>query len=589
MKKKIIDNEFVRDIISKAALLWQDKRSWKVRALLAALASLALSFTFLFFGPLEIYVQNQQYLTFSVTSLIKAMSVLCGLVFCVVFLILILLRGKIFNSALSAVFAVTLCGYLQRNVLNIDHGSLDGSAIAWNVMSVPMITNLLVWFLVIFAVFLLLYFSRKIWAYTIQILCAFLIGAQGIAMLSFIGTDFTIKDNAPYINNAGIYSASSGENVVFFLLDRLDESYIEKIINENPDWKTNELADFTYYDNFTGSYTRTMPSVAYLLTGVECRYDIPFEEYFKKAWTTSSFLTDMRDAGYGTRVYSELAYVFGDAKYVNGRIDNISSGNNTVDYKQLYKYMTKLSAFSYAPEALKPFFWLYTGDLSSVNDKAHRTHDGEFWQGYREYIAEHGGITVDDSKGYFTFYHMGGAHDPHTLDANGFATPSSNQDAQITGNMKMIFNYIEQLKEKGLYDSTTIIISADHGITGSLEKLDHERLLGLMIKPANAHNDEMQVSSKQICQDNLRASIISYFNDIPDNVISKYGRTIEDIGEDEDIIRYFWMQAGEQGNRDQEFVTYEIKGDAKEFSNWKEIDRVPIKYPYYDTSKTQGL
>ncbi|MBQ8696833.1 MAG: sulfatase-like hydrolase/transferase, partial [Clostridia bacterium] len=511
---------------SKLCELWQDKRHWSVRAILSALCAFAFAFTFLFFGPLEIYVQNQQYLTFSFTALLKAMSFMGIVVFLVIFLILFLLRGKIFNYALSLTFGITLCGYLQRNILNIDHGSLDGTAIAWNTMAVPMVLNLLIWLVIIAVVLTLLFFSRKIWAYAVQILCVFLIGAQGIALFSFVGTEFNIKDNSPYINNAGIYNVTTGENVVFFLLDRMDERYIRKIIDENPEWKTNELSDFTYYDNFTGSYTRTMPSVAYLLTGVRCNYDIPFEDYFRKAWTTSTFLTDIRDAGYKTRVYSELAYVFGNAEYVDGRIDNISFGKNSINYGQLYENMLNLSAYSYAPEALKPFFWLYTGDLSSINDKAHRTHDGEFWQGYRD----NGGITIEDAKGQFTFYHMGGAHDPHTLDANGYPKDPSSQDEQLTGNMRMIFNYIEQLKEKGQYDNTTIIISADHGMTGSLAQLDQQRVLGLLIKPANAgENSEMKVSSKQICQDNLRASIISYFDGISDETVAKYGRTIEDI------------------------------------------------------------
>lgn len=570
------------NLSTKASELWQDKRSFSVRAVLAALCAFAAAFTFIFFGPLEIYVQNMQYLTFSVTTLLKAMSFACAVMFIVMFVILLLLRGRIFNYALSLIFSLTLCGYLQRNLLNIDHGSLDGTAIPWNTMALPMILNIIFWIAIIALILTILYFSRKIWAYTVQAVCIFLIGAQSIALFSFMGVEYVIKEDSPYINNDGIYNVTTGENVVFFLLDRLDETYIRETIDNNPEWKTNELADFTYYNNFTGSYTRTMPSVAYLLTGVKCEYDIPFEEYFKKAWTTSTFLSDIKDAGYKTRVYSELSYVFGSADHLKGKIDNISSGENTVNYGQLYENMLNLSAYSYAPEAFKPFFWLYTGDLSSINEKAHRTHDGEFWQAYRD----NDGVTVEDAKGQFTFYHMSGAHDPFTLDENGYAADPSSRDQQITGNMKMIFDYIEQLKENGLYDNTTIIISADHGWTDSIMELDHERLLGLLIKPANAgENDEMKVSGKQICQDNLRASIISYFG-LP---TEGYGRTIEDIGEDEDVTRYFWMQAGEKGKRDQFTVTYEIKGDAKDFNNWKEVDRVPIKYPFYDTTKTQGL
>ncbi len=581
VNNKKTESEAMQRFKAKLNELWLDKRKKSTRAVLSALCAFAFVFTFLFFGPIEIYIQNQQYLTFPFSALLKAMSLLSLGVFALIFGILFLLKGKIFNYALTLVFAVTLGGYLQRNILNIDHGSLDGTEIAWNTMAGPMALNLLAWIIIICAAFAALYFSRKVWAYAVQILCAFLIGAQTIAMFSFVGTEFNIKEDSAYINNEGIYNVTTGENVVFFLLDRMDERYISKIIGEHPEWKTNELADFTYYDNFTGSYTRTMPSVAYLLTGVKCTYDIPFEDYFRKAWTTSTFLTDIRDAGYKTRVYSELAYVFGNAEYVNGRIDNVTVGQKSIDYGSLYQNMLKLSAYSYVPEALKPFFWLYTGDLGAVNSRAHRTHDGDFWQSYRE----SGGITLEDAKGQFVFYHMGGAHDPHTLDEFGYRQDKTSQDQQLTGNMRMIFDYISQLKKNGQYDNTTIIISADHGKTGSLPELDEQRVLGLLIKPANAgKNTEMKVSSKQICHDNLRASIISYFSDVDDETISKYGRTIEDIGEDEEIVREFWMQAGKIGDSDQFTITYYIKGDAKDFKNWEKGEKVPIIYPYYNTN-----
>ena len=90
----------------------------------------------------------------------------------------------------------------------------------------------------------------------------------------------------------------------------------------------------------------------------------------------------------------------------------------------------------------------------------------------------------------------------------------------------------------------------------------------------------MKYSNKQVCQDNLRASIISYFG----LDTSGYARTIEDIGENENITRYFYMSGSdpEKKHRDINLCTYEIKGDANDFANWTLVSKEPIKYPFYD-------
>ena len=38
--------------------------------------------------------------------------------------------------------------------------------------------------------------------------------------------------------------------------------------------------------------------------------------------------------------------------------------------------------------------------------------------------------------------------------------------------------------------------------------------------------------------------------------------------------------------RDYNLVTYEITGDANDFSNWKIVSKERIKYPYYDAGKS---
>ncbi len=570
----------------KLRALWTDKRAPRLRLSLSACAALAFAFTFIVFGPYELYIQSSQFLSFPFSDLVLPTALVGFAVFAVLFGVLSLLRGKIFNYALTSLFAVTVAGYVQRNVLNIDHGSLDGHSIDWPEFAGAALLDLLFWLAVAAAAFALLYFSRRVWSIALRAVCLILTGAEVVALVVLLlgNGGAEASANGVVCTDDGIYNVTDGKNVVFFLLDRFDNQFADELLERNPDWRE-RLSGFTYYHNFTGSYTRTMPSVAYLLTGVKCDYTIPYDEYFKKAWSTSTFLSDIKEAGYHTRVYSEESYAFGTASNLYGLADNFAYSKNSVNTSMMLRYMLRLSAYVYSPEALKPYFWMYTGDFAAVTGGKglYTVNDPKFWGGFRE-----NGITVEHAPGAFAFYHLSGSHEPFIMDENGNRVPVSAgkgaQLAQTAGNMNMIFSYLDALRESGTYDNTTVIISADHGRTGTLRKLDGVRCPALFIKPANSGGAELAVSNKPVCQDNLRASIISYFG----LDTSKYGRTVEEIGEDEDIVRVFYMQACDESrrHRDVETVTYEIRGDANKFENWREVAREPILFPFYDADPT---
>lgn len=566
--------------------LWDDKRPFSIRACTAALCAFAFVFTFIIFGPCELYIQSIQFLTFPFTDLLLHMSLIGLGIFAVLFALLCTLQGKIYNYALSSLFAVTFAGYIQRNFLNIDHGSLDGHAVEWQTFAADAVWNFLFWCALAIAVFALMYFSRQIWTYSVRIICIILIGAQTVALTAMLmETSFPVREKNAIVSDADLYNVTTGNNVVFFLLDTFDNAYADELLSRHPEWEE-KLGGFTYYHNFTGSYLRTMPAVTYLLTGVKCDYSIPYHEYFKKAWTTSSFLSDIREAGYKLRIYSDRAYVFGTDANLSTVADNYVEIGRRTHYGMMFNYMMSLSAYVYAPEAFKPYFLLNTSDLTAISTtertdlNIYKVNDFVFWNGLRNR-----GLTVEEGKGMFTFYHLNGAHVPYTMTEEGEEKEAAGGlealYTQTTGVMNMIFEYMEMLRETGQFDNTTIIISTDHARQGTLQALDDVRCPILFIKPAGADSSvKMTTSSKQVCQDNLRTSILSYLG----LDTTEYGRTIESIGEDEEMVRYFWMQAcnEDKKQRDYETVTYEIRGDANDFENWTEVARVRNRYPFYD-------
>lgn len=121
---------------------------------------------------------------------------------------------------------------------------------------------------------------------------------------------------------------------------------------------------FYILQNFTGSYSRTFPSVAYLLSGVKYDYDIPSAEYMKKAMSESNFFGALQAAGYESRLYTDTQYVTGSVESFNGTVKNAKSTEGKAKPMKILSAMLNLSAYRYSPEAMKPYFHIYTDNIA---------------------------------------------------------------------------------------------------------------------------------------------------------------------------------------------------------------------------------
>lgn len=594
-KKPLFSDNFNK----KLRNLWQDDRRFSERLLTSGAAVLAFVFTFIMFGPFELYIANMSYLVFGIKQLLPPI-IIAGIIILAVFTVLLaLLRGKIFNAVVSIVIGITIAGYIQGNYINIDHGTLDGTGIVWQDFKWQMLVNLFVWAAIILVPVIFCYFSRDIWKSFVRIVSLVLVAMQVFgAVYLVIKSAYQINSNISddgYFECSEQFKVSKNKNTIVFLLDRMDKKYMDELLKRDPEL-CEKLSGFTYYKNFTGSYSRTFPSVAYLLSGVKYDYDIPSAEYMKKAMSESNFFGALQAAGYESRLYTDTQYVTGSVESFNGTVKNAKSTEGKAKPMKILSAMLNLSAYRYSPEAMKPYFHIYTDNIAqkyifgNKDGSIYTVDDAEFYAAFRKK-----GITTEDNAGSFVFYHLQGAHDPFTMNEKGEAVTldylsyEESMYKQIRGDFKMILSYIEQLKAAGVYDNTTIIITADHGRTGTAPSLEEatgenygERVLTLLIKEAGADTKQpLKPSMKQVCQANLHKT---FLRSMGVNYEDDGVRAIEDIGEDEEITRYFYMSGSNslKASRDVNLITYEIKGDANDFSNWKRVKTEKMKFPFYD-------
>jgi len=567
--------------------LVKEKRPWYKRLITAAVVAFAFTYTLFFFGPLEVFLPNIGFYPFTFKALLGPLSIFGGVIFAGLTLILFLLRGRLHNYAVTVVFSTTLCSYIQCNMMN-SLSALDGTEIAWESMTANMLLNSLIWAVVFVIPFIVHYFSRKFWRRAVTFVAALLIAVQSAGLVQLIlFTDFNYAEGSGYLSNKDAYHVSDKKNVIVFLIDRCAFSTIEKTFKQYPDIKEN-LRDFISYDNAVGSYSRTFPSVCYMLTGVHTDYSEPVGKYMHKAWTTGSFLSDIKAGGFDSKVYTEVNYVIKNTDNAEGKIDNIGQGLITPDPENMLSTVMKLSMYRYTPLSMKPFFWCYTGDFESVGTgedgsevtDIHKTNDAAFFDRLKKE-----GLTVnEDSNGSFIFYHMKGSHEPFFMDENGNFTYNSTAEKQTAGNLRMILHYINLLKEKDLYDDTTIIITADHGLTGTITKLDGPRTISLLVKyPGVNEGKPLSYNSAPVSHDNIKSTVLKELG----LDYSNYGPAIDEVAEDANVTRYFYMSAAD-GNpglhRDTKLITYKIEGNVNDFANWSIVEEKDIEYPFYDAN-----
>lgn len=553
----------------KLKALWADSRSGTQRLTLAALVMAAACFTLIFFGPFENVAFGGNSMSYSYWEIWPILAGTAVAVWAVGTLLLCLLRGKVFNYAVSLVFAITLCGYLQAVFMNSSLGTLTGDAIDWHSKRGDMMRNLLIWIAVIFAVYFVLYLSRSVWKQLLAFVSALLLVMQGASTFSIFLSDTesggSIRDYC--LADSGMYEFSSEDNIFVFVLDRLDYVNIQSILAKDPDF-FDGMDGFTCYTNAVSAYARTQPALTHLLTGSETAFSVPSQDYYADAWNEDGkhLLEDLKKQGYSVELYSNIRYLFSDPAYATGYVDNAVRTNSLKTGAVLSKLM-HLSMYRHAPLMLKPFYWTDTNFYNDGVFQESSTTAYQFQDTY--YMARFPRSIATRQQNSFKLYHFYGSHAPYTMTSEGYLSeePTTAWE-QTMGCFKHLFAAFARMKELGIYEDATILITADHGNAYSDTKpVSRATQIGLFYKPSGSSGTPLAMSSAPVCTDNIPATLakaagISNY--------APYGQALEDISQGADITRYYYKTIA--GNWEHTVYKYAITGDASVFENWEIIE-----------------
>ena len=500
------------------------------RILLLLPPTIFLIFTFAIYMPSSLFISNIDDFALDYIKIVPLIALVSVAVLVIVYIIgLIIPIKRLFYSYVLLVFSLALGFYIQGNFLNPAFHSLNGKEIAWSEYKINGIISIIAWILVFVVPQVVYAIKENIMSLIVKWGSLFVTAMQLVSLVVLLLTTHKVVSNDFAVTKNGEFELSSKNNTIMFVVDTLDASWFEDMLLPNEEYKKS-LKDFTYFDDAVAGGAPTVLGIPTLLTGkIDMDASRDTSEYYKDAYESSSLFADMQKSNCNVKLFTEFYYLDYCDK---NSVDNLKMEQKYVisSRRGFMECLYKFVSFYAMPQFLKQNFWLYSGEfnqyitLEDNTSNLYKLDDAQFYQDFKEK-----GITTQNDKDTFVMYHLNGAHSPYVMDENAQAVPSDSigVDSQIRGIFKIIKEYMDELKAKGIYDSSTIIITADHG------GIDLYSNPAILVKERNANHDEMVVSDSKITFTNVNNTIAS--STLKDS--SAYGENVFEVG-DKQMVRF---------------------------------------------------
>lgn len=521
---------YLVSIVLRIVILFVSKiRTKGKKLILPLMAGLTFSSMFFLFIPSEVMLGNLDDYMISYNEFVKSCLVLTLVSSLLILIICALGDDRISEFITSLITGLTLAMYIQNYFLNKHVGIMNGGSFSWKDHIALTIVNGLIWLLLLSLPFVLGTFFKKYYQNAVGFVLVLLFVMQGSSYVSHLLTApkeaFTMKNY--YFDNSDQYLVGSENNVIFFVLDAVDNSYIKTLREEKSDI-FDEFNDFTLYTNTCSVFDETFNSMPQMLSGSSFdSLDVDYKEFYKR----------MKDAGFIINAYNyECGTSFNDVKeyFDNCVMVDADEVNYTVYHQGIVYNNLMMTLYQTLPYALKG-----NVNIKNINFSNQVTYEGQGELAYYENndFEENMNLHVGDNKNMFIIQHIDGAH-----------IPKDDYIATTEYVLSIVDEYDEYLKEQGLYDDALIIVTADHGLHDDEEELFQTAATPmLMVKAPKEKHNEIEVSSAPVYHTDFLKTILVCEGLYKDEDGDRFGKSIFDIKEG-DIRERIWY------NR--EFQTY---------------------------------
>jgi hypothetical protein len=480
--------------------------------------ALALSFAFCFmifiYAPMELYFENKSEYWFDIRHLLPV----CLMMFLTVFalsvaamLIVRLINIKLYYGCTILYFIAYICTYIQGNYLAGNLPALDGAAVPWDLYDYQRKYCIILWITVI-AVMALLYKFTNIntvvnWTKWLPLaVSAVLFITLGVVC---INNDGLSKKLSIAVSTDYELEMSTDKNFVIFVMDSMDGARLEELFDTHPEY-SEVMKDFTYFDNTMAVYPYTEFAAPFILSGDWFECDEYIDEYKRNVYGNATILNNLEERGYRLGLYEAEAPLTDEYMY---RFENVKDVENEfTSVWDFIKVEMRLVGLRYAPYDLKQRCLVMPEEIPNLRKQVNGIEYVKFTDSNMTLCnaIKEKGITFTDDK-CFKYIHIEAAHIPFRYDENLNIVDNADYTSNMEAAMTVLMEYINALKENGVYDNTAILITADHGYNTedeasiTPEKRQHAILF---VKGFDEQHNEMTISSAPISHEDYQQAYV---------------------------------------------------------------------------------
>ena len=450
--------------------------------------------------PSESFISNLRDFDFTYQMLLPGQALLAIAATLVTTALLGALRERALMVAGALVVGMDAAVYLQYMFLNRNLKLLDGEQIDWSNYTSDIVLSYVVWAVLLAGSVLLAWKRERLWGQIRTLLPICLGGMQLVTLgvLLWTAPDKAYRMETSYMSSEEQFVVSGQDNIVMFILDAMDNSYIKELQATEPETLAG-LEDFTIYTDTCSVFDSTPTSITQMLTGMGFAVELTGEEWYRQAWggeRTKEFYTRLREANYRINGYSLSSDT---PRNYEGWFDNYRSGERDalryydVNRGSMCLEFCRLSLYRALPVGWKRLTHIEELNFADVvveQDIAY--YDNE---DYRNNLK----LTLSDTgQNYLIVEHLVGTH-------AGSMGGELNESKYL---LDMLREYIRQMKELGVYDDATIIVTADHG-----RHNDHDsRVAGtpvFMMKRKGERRDSFVYNHAPIYHEDIQATLLA--------------------------------------------------------------------------------
>lgn len=543
------------------------------------------------FLPFSIYSGNTAEFSISFASVLVYLSPLAFALWVTLALITWITAGRFHQVFVSLTFSLGFLVWMQGNFLLWKYGVFDGKGINFDSESWRGWIDGSIWGAVLL---LSVVFAQKVARLCVSATVTLICLQFAVLLFSSIqNPDLWAFEKLFAGNNSppdAVFEYSEEKNVIHIVLDTIQSNYFEEILNED-EFLAESLAGFTFFRESISSYGYTKASIPSILTGETYENDTPMGAYFREVLEQKGIPGLLAENGFETDIiHSSSGYPPGGAD--NFYLIPVPYGVSAHrQYMANSLYLLDLAFFRAAPHALKKHIynnqqWMSKG--LATDEKSQYTyfsHD----RFTKDLIAR---AKINGAQPRYKFVHLQSSHPPFLVTADCeyadgvLPLNKENTKAQFRCVLLKVAELLEELKTIGIFDSSLVILQADHGAhqifemsnSGVGEDSDHlsnkyltMRLAAratalLAIKPFFSR-DRFKISDAQVSNLDTAATVTSMLG-----IEGGYaGRNVFEVGEDEIRTRRYLnydqddiQKAGYFGRLDE----FEVIGSVYDRASW---------------------